>query len=394
MKPRILYAAFDVVPRPKGASTHITYFARGLVEAGYDLTLITAGDESLPEQDTYVGATMLRAPANHDANYLARGLAFGDYVLNHVTQADPYHIIHFRSIWSGFPLARTRAQFGHKLLYEVNGLPSVEMKYHYPALRNGTTLRKFAEREMATLHLADTIICPSHVTRAYIASQNIPEYKITVIPNGVDTTLFRPREQLTARSDSQPDTLTILYTGTFADWQGLDTLIMAMPTVLAQHPVRLRLVGRGRKRQRKALAKRIRKLELGHHVTIEEALPYEAMPALISQANVCVAPLGYNDRNVTQGCCPLKILEYMACGCPVVASNLPVTRELVCPDVDALLFEPDNAGELAQKIMMIVNDRALACRLGTNATTRASQQFGWETAQKQLLAVYRALLKE
>ncbi|MFN8454689.1 MAG: hypothetical protein U0401_08485 [Anaerolineae bacterium] len=50
MNPRILYTAFDVVPSPKGASTHITYFTQGLVAAGYEVTLITAGTAALPDR--------------------------------------------------------------------------------------------------------------------------------------------------------------------------------------------------------------------------------------------------------------------------------------------------------------------------------------------------------
>jgi glycosyltransferase involved in cell wall biosynthesis len=58
---------------------------------------------------------------------------------------------------------------------------------------------------------------------------------------------------------------------------------------------------------------------------------------------VCVAPLALNDRNVTQGCCPIKVIEYMSCARPIVAANLPVVRELVREDIDALLFAPDDA---------------------------------------------------
>jgi glycosyltransferase involved in cell wall biosynthesis len=390
VKPKILYAAFDVVPSPKGASTHITYFVRGLIEAGYDLTLITAGDSSLPEHDTYCGATLLRAPTGNESNFLQRALAFGDYVLAHVAEAKPYTVVHVRSIWSGFPLAEARERFGYKLLYEVNGLPSIEMKYHYPALSGAAVLDKIREQEVATLHMAEAIICPSHVTAAYITSLGIPPDKITVIPNGIDPNLFRPDSE--EREKRAGDLPTILYIGTLADWQGLETLIAAMPLVLARRPARLRLVGRGRKRQRKILQKRVRKLGLDGYVSVEPAMPHEQVPAIIAQADVCVAPLGYNDRNVTQGCCPLKVLEYMACGRPVVAANLPVVRELACAGTEALLFCPDDPADMAQNILAVLDDPTLAAHLGANAAARAHRQFTWPAAQAHLLQVYQSLL--
>ena len=390
MKPRILYTAFDVVPSPKGASTHITYFTRGLVEAGYEVTLITAGSLVLPEHETYAGATLLRAPCGDDPNFLKRALAFGDFVLAHVTTAAPYAVAHFRSVWGGFVLAEARPRFGYKLLYEVNGLPSVEMKYHYPALRGTPALDKIRERELAVLHQSDAVICPAYVTANYLASLGVPRAKITVIPNGIDPQLFSTVPGQAANVNLQPPT--ILYLGTLADWQGLETLINAMPLVLAQRAVRLRLVGPGRKPQGKNLQKRVRKLGLAEHVSIEPPVSHTQAAALIAQSAVCVAPLGYNDRNVNQGCCPLKILEYMACGRPIVAANLPVARELVCAGTEALLFSPDDPADLARQILTVLNDPALAARLGTNAANRAHRQFTWQAAQASLLTVYQALL--
>jgi len=389
MNPRILYTAFDVVPSPKGASTHITYFIRGLVEAGCQVTLITAGEPGLPEHDTYFGATVLRVPRGDDANFLRRALDFGQYVLEHVASVQPYDLVHFRSVWSGFPLAEARGRFGYKLVYEVNGLPSIELKYHYPALRSAPVLYKLKEQELATLHLADAVICPSRVTRDYLASLNVPRQKITVIPNGVDPDLFQPNPRPAADAANPA---TILYLGTLADWQGLETLITAVPHVLAQRPIRLRIVGRGRSRHRKVLAKYIRKLELEEHISLEPAVPQRDVPGLIAQANVCVAPLGYNDRNVTQGCCPIKVLEYMAGGVPMVASNLPVVRELARPDFEALLFTPDESADLARSILALLADPEMAAHLAQNAAERVHHKFTWRVAQKRLLTVYQALL--
>ncbi len=386
--PCVLYSAFDVVPSPKGASTHITYFTRGLVDAGYRVQLITAGDPSLPERDVYCGAQMLRVPVGDDPNYLKRALEFGQAVTRHLASSPPYKIAHFRSIWCGLPIVQAQTSFGYKTLFEVNGLPSVELKYHYPALKGSPVLFKIKQQEITTLLRADAIICPSAVTRAYIASLGIPREKITVIPNGVDAKLFAPQpfDRLPGESP------VLLYMGTLADWQGLDVLVEAMRIIVAQRPARLRIVGRGRGRQRRDLLKRVRKLGLEEAVSVELAVPHHEMPALLAQADVCVAPLAYNDRNVTQGCCPLKLIEYMACGRPVVASNLPVVRELARDDVDALLFTPDDPADLARCVLALLDDASLAQRLGCAAAGHVRQRFTWRAAQKKLLRVYAKLL--
>jgi glycosyltransferase involved in cell wall biosynthesis len=314
-------------------------------------------------------------------------------VVTHLAQSEPYDVAHYRSIWGGLALAQAKARCGHKTLFEVNGLPSVELKYHYPALRDASPattdlLAKIREQELATLALSDALVCPSAVTRAYLASLGVPRGRITVIPNGVSADEFTATP-LPSRGAAPP---TILYIGTLADWQGLEILIDALPLVLAQRPARLRIVGRGRGRQRKLLLKRIRKLGLETSVTVEAAVPHHAVPALLAEADVCVAPLSLNDRNVTQGCCPIKVLECMAAGRPLVAANLPVVRELAREDQDALLFAPDDPADLARQLLRVLADRSLAECLAASAAASARSRFTWRHAQKKLARVYANLL--
>jgi glycosyltransferase involved in cell wall biosynthesis len=113
---------------------------------------------------------------------------------------------------------------------------------------------------------------------------------------------------------------------------------------------------------------------------------------LIAAADLGVAPLAYNERNVVQGCCPLKILEYLACGRPLVASNLPVVRELVREGRDALLVPPDAPEAVAEAILRLLGDAHLAARLGARGAHRVRERFTWKRAQQALLKLYERLL--
>ena len=386
--PHVLYTAFDLVPSPKGAGTHIMHFLRCIVNAGHEVQLMTPGDGRLPAIDTYEGAGVIRVPPPPDRNFLAHAIHFSEAVMAHVAGAPRYDVAHYRSIWSGLALGQNKARFSYRTLFEVNGLPSIELKYHYPALRGSDLLLKIREHELATLALSDAVICPSGVTRAFLISLGVPRDRISVIPNGVSPHDFAATP-LPDRSDRLP---TILYLGTLADWQGLDLLIEAMAKITAQQPAQLRIVGRGRHWQRKHLQKRIRKLGMEGSVILDASVPHHEVPGVIAQADVCVAPLALNDRNVTQGCCPIKVIEYMACARPIVAANLPVVRELAREDVDALFFAPDDPDDLARQILRVLNDRELAEKLAENAAARARSRFTWHAAQKKLLKVYEKLL--
>lgn len=385
--PRILYSAFDVAPSPKGASTHILHNLRGLVEYGYEVHLITPSDGVLPLDDSIEGARVTRVAQDMSQNFLARAADFGRAVMRHVALAPRYDVVHYRSVWCGLPLSQARRQYGYKTLFEVNGLPSVELKYHYPTIEP-ELLAKIKEQEIATLHLSDAVICPSRVTRDYIASLGLDPKRVTVIPNGVSPSDFFP-SPLPDRTGRVP---TLLYIGTLADWQGLDVLIKALPKILEKREAKLQIVGRGRSRQRKLLAKYIRKLGIDSNVQILPAVPHREVPALIASADICVAPLGLNDRNVTQGACPIKALEYMAAARPLLASNMPIVRELVREDVDALLFSPNDPDDLARQALALLDDFDLSKRLAESAAAHVREKFTWHESQKKLAKVYERLL--
>ena len=384
----VLYTAFDIVPSPKGASTHILHNIRGLVNGNFSVHLITPNDGLLPPEDTIEGARVTRISQDLTQNFLARAVHFGKSVLAHLALHPDYDVVHFRNIWDGFHITQNKQKFGYKTLFEVNGLPSIELKYHYPGMDAGL-LAKIKEQELATLHLSDAIICPSHVTRDYIASLGLNRKLVTVIPNGVSPSDFSVTP-LPVRAGREP---VVLYIGTLADWQGLDILIKALPKILEKQPVKLQIIGRGRSRQRKMLAKQIRKLGLDEHVIVQPAVPHHEIPELIAQSDLCVAPLSLNDRNVTQGACPIKVLEYMAAGRPLLASNMPIVRELVREDVDGLLFSPNDPDDLARQANLLLNDVELSQRLAESAAAHVRENFTWHESQKKLRKVYQKMLE-
>jgi len=384
---RVLYTAFDIVPSPKGASTHILHNLRGLVEANFEVHLLTPNDGILPIEESLEGARVTRIPQDLTQNFLSRAVSFGRSVMSHVAVVPAYDVIHYRSVWDGLQVAQSKVRLGYKTLFEVNGLPSVELKYHYPGI-DLDLLNKVKEQELATLHLSDAILCPSRVTKDYLASLGVDRERVTVIPNGVSPSDFLA-SPLPSREGRVP---VMLYIGTLADWQGLDLVVKALPGILKERPVRLRIVGRGRSRQRKMLARQIRKLGIEEHVVVEPAVPHHEVPALMAQADICVAPLALNDRNVTQGACPIKVLEYMAAARPLLASNIPIVRELVRADVDGLLFSPNDPDDLARQALSLLNDVDLSRRLAGSASERALSKFTWHEAQKKLVKVYEKLL--
>jgi len=387
----------DVVPAPKGAATHITQFVRGLVGAGYQVDLITAGESptggSVPylgqDPDGFEGARHFRVPLNPEANFLERAASFDEAIATHIAAQPQYDVHHYRSVWGGLAAAQGRRP-GTGTIFEVNGLPSIELKYHYPGIETTPLIDKIREQELFLLANSDAVITVSEVTRQFLISLGVSKGKLTVIPNGITPHDFDTANQVsTAASEieGERNCPVLLYVGTLAEWQGLETLLQALPLIRERHPAVLRLLGPGRSRHRKALRKAARKLGIEEFVELGEAVPHHAVPAEIQAAVVCIAPLALNDRNLVQGCCPLKVLEYMAAGRPIVAANLPVVRELMREDMDGLLFFPGDPADLARQVTALLDNPDRAAQLGEQAAQRVREHFTWHAAVKRLLKV-------
>ena len=97
--------------------------------------------------------------------------------------------------------------------------------------------------------------------------------------------------------------------------------------------------------------------------------------ALHHEADVILAPMTRNDRNLVHGCCPLKVLEAMASGTPLIASDLPVVRELVTDGVEALLVRPGSAKAIKDGMLKLMSEQRLAERLSSAARCRVEQHF-------------------
>ena len=381
---RLAYISFDRVPAPKGASTHIAAFARGLAAEFGDVDLVTvsATHQQTGPFERWPGVLHWELPAL-GASLIERVLYFRGFLTRWLATRS-YQVIHFRSIFEGLPILKRSN--GAALVFEVNGLPSIELKYRYPGSEDDRELMcKIQIQECACIAAADLIVTPSTVTRDFlIQARGAARDRIAVIPNGADTQLFHPSGAIPGRIEWK-----LLYFGTLSPWQGVDVAIRAVAQV---DGASLTVLGTGSRMRIKLLTRLAGKLSGGDRIAIRPAVSQEELAEELTTCHAVLAPLLWNDRNVVQGCCPLKVLEGMAAGRPVIASNLRIVRELGTGEKHFLLTEPGSADSMAKAIVRLRSDPGLAEKLTLNARRLVAERYTWAHAVKALLAVYRDLI--
>ncbi len=390
-QPNPIYASFDRVPAPKGASEHIEAFARALATSTGALELVTLGDETAGGAAP-AGAeprdppSLSRVRIGVGGDFLQRVFAFRAELLRHWGETRrPF--AHVRSIFEGYPVARDRDRRVDRLVFEVNALPSVELKYHHADIADDRELvRKLRAQETVCLREADRIVVPSAVTASFVAARGADPARVRIVRNGVDLERYvwpAPRPAPAAG-------LRVLYVGTLSPWQGVTVAIDALGLLGADSGAVLTLVGPCRGRQRAEIAVAAHRAGVDGRVVLAPAVSSAELPALYAQHDVAIAPLTATERNLEQGCCPLKVLEAMAAGIPLVASDLPVIREL-CGQDEALLVRASRPRALAEALAAVAADPDGAVRRADRARDRVVRGGGWKASCEELLAAYAEL---
>jgi glycosyltransferase involved in cell wall biosynthesis len=380
---RALYASFDRFPSPKGAATHIARMATTLFDLMEGGLLYVLGDHELPLYQREGSVEILRHEGTAP-NFLERALGFGreleDLLDEHGAALE---LCHVRDPWSGIPALNRPHRYA--VVYEVNGLPSIELPYRYPRI-SPATLAKIRAAEEFCWTRADAIITPSATIAENLTRLGADPRRMTVIPNGADIphALHGPPVDAPARY--------ILYFGALQRWQGVDTLLRAFARLADITDLHLVICASTHPRTAKIYRKLAERLGVAERVLWRHALRKDDLAGWLAGALLTVAPLAECSRNVEQGCAPLKVLESMAFGVPVVASDLPAVREIMTDGVDGRLVRPDRPVDLARAIRVLLEYPAITAAMGEAARERIAAGLTWEHATAALVREYDAII--
>ncbi|MCO6008704.1 glycosyltransferase [Actinoallomurus purpureus] len=377
---RAAYFAFDRFPSSKGSAVHIGHMAAELF-ARFDGGLLgVLGGGSLPRYQREVGGIEIARFGEPIPNLLDRAEAFSRWVAAHLEpHRETLRICHVRDPWSALPVVTLPGR-GYRVVYEVNGLPSIELAHTRPSV-TPATLAKIADLELLCLAGADAVVVPSRVIAGALSRRGVPEAKIHLVANGADVPDAAPRP------DGAPDRY-LVYVGALQPWQGVDVLLRAFARLADLTDLSLVICSSVPERRARPLRRLAQRLGVEDRLVWRFTLPHPEVAGWLAGAAISVAPLTACARNLDQGCAPLKILESMAAGVPVVASDLPVVRELMTDGEHGRLVAPDRPAELARVLRVLLEYPDAARAMGDRGRQRILTDFTWPASRSRLSDVY------
>lgn len=286
----------------------------------------------------------------------------------------PFELVYERyALWSHAGLAAAKTM-GARTVLEVNA----------PLIEEQQSFRELHARQAAIISTkrafdaADVIVAVSDEVAGYINQFEEAHGKVHVIPNGVDAERF-PNRLPAGTSHSRP--FTVGFVGTLKPWHGVDLLLRAFAELVdQQRSAQLLIVGDGPERENLyALADA---LGISTAVEFTGAVSPAHIPALLSRMDVGVAPYPAMQNFYFS---PLKILEYMAAGLPVVASRIGQITQLVEHGRDGLLVECGDIAALTEALHRLHRSTALGHRFGRTGQEKVRRQHTWQAVAERVL---------
>lgn len=276
----------------------------------------------------------------------------------------------------GWPLLET-------LHHPITVDRSIALDHATTRLERFTTRRWFGFLRMQTrvARALPAILTVSHNSRADIHDQlGVPLERLTVVPVGVDHTVFRPRDDVPKR----PGRLMVT-TSSDVPMKGLVPLLEAVAKLRTERPLELVVIGRPKPGGR--VARALERLGLDEIVTTVSGVSDDELARLYGEAELAVVPSLYEGFS-------LPAIEAMACAVPVVATTGGALPEVVGEDGDAALtVEPNNSEALVVAIRRLLDDAQLRARLGARGRERVMSRFTWQVTARGTAACYDAILR-
>ncbi len=386
---KILMLSWEYPPRVVGGIARVVHdLSHKLVNEGYEVTVVTYRDGNVPYYEDDDGVDVYRVD-----NFMISSNNFIDWVMQLnfnmiakvgeiISEKGNFDVIHAHD-W-------LTAYAGKTLKYAYN-TPLVSTIHATEAGRNSgihDDMQKYINDTewMLTYESSEVIVNSNYMKNELQRLFGLPYEKINVIPNGVNLNLFNDvqKDYDFRRKFAMDNEKIILFIGRLVYEKGIQTLISAMPKILANyHDSKLIIAGKGGMLDE--LKAQVNSLGLGNKVYFTGHLASKDVQKMYKCADISVFPSTYEPFGIVA-------LEAMLSGTPVVVSDIGGLNEIVDHGINGMKSYAGNPNSLADSILSLLFDPKLCDTVTQNAKAKVKAEYNWtKIADNTHLAYEKAI---
>tara|TARA_B100000519_G_C14221178_1_gene427636 strand:- start:275 stop:1486 length:1212 start_codon:yes stop_codon:yes gene_type:complete len=270
------------------------------------------------------------------------------------------------------------------LVAELTGFkPILQMPWGSDILINPFKSEDYLDQTQFVIDGASHITCDcEQVKKTILDIADFDKDKITVIPWGIDLELFNPKRlkpDIIDRLNWQ-DKRVIITTRTLSALYGIHFLIMALPSIIEEEPnVRLLIIGSGP--QEEELKELVSGLELDDYVHFGGQVPNGQLAYYLNSAEIYISTSKSDGSS-------LSLLEAMACGLPLVVSDVPAICEWVQDGSNGYIVPRNKVKPISEKILILLKNKDTALKMGELNLNIANEKADWNKNFLKLEKIY------
>ncbi|TCS38561.1 glycosyltransferase involved in cell wall biosynthesis [Paucimonas lemoignei] len=269
------------------------------------------------------------------------------------------------------------------MLLEINA-PIFEERAKY----DGLSLKRLARWSQGyAWRNADYVLPVTQVLADIVASYGVQRERIVVIPNGINEKRFAqaPDTEAAKATLGLQGKLVLGFTGFVREWHGLDKVIDLIANDPPESSRHLLVVGDGPARS--ALEQQAKELDISHRVTFTGIVGRDEVARYVAAFDIALQPA------VVAYASPLKLFEYLALGKAIVGPAQPNLMEVLTDGHNAVLFNPDQAGDLPRAISHLCADADMRRVVGDNARlTISTKKLTWQANAQYAARLFDSLI--
>lgn len=367
MSQRVAYLCADPGIPPdgsKGASVHFRAMARGLQAHGVELDVVVARQGAVDGFAPH-RARCVPAPRQNGLVSEVQQLAHATAIYDALQAAGPHTAIYERLSLFGLAGLMHARKLGVPLLVEVNAPLWLEA-----ATFRGLGLRNTGRGVcLDVLQGAERVFTVSSALAHELIAQGVSAANVEVLGNGADLAAFRG-----AAPAPKPEPLrgrpTLMFVGSLKPWHGVEFLLRAFAALRAQEPCGLWVIGDGPLRADVQVAARAFPGDIVHQGAVDHA----RIPGLLQAADIVVVPY---PRSAPDYFSPLKLVEALAAGRPLLCSRVPCVLETLQGHRPMGLFDADDVADFVVTARAVLDAGPAAGRVGIDQNL--VDQLDWTT---------------
>jgi glycosyltransferase involved in cell wall biosynthesis len=238
-----------------------------------------------------------------------------------------------------------------------------------------------------TLKTADALIAPSKLVAVEAMKSGASPLRTHVIPNGVNIHKFNPSvngDKVRKKLGIKPEDPVVLTLSRFHPKKGYQFLVKAIPLVIRKHP-ETKFIFCGKGSEKEKIVNLVQSFGISENVIFTGFIDETNKPMYYAMSDIFVLPSLAESAGIV-------ILEALASGKPVIASNTGNIAEIIHDGLSGILIRPEDPNQIAQAIIKYLEDQQLRQFGGKVGRARVVKNYSWEYVAKKTLALYEKLL--